>query len=532
MNIHPIFIAGSWRQDTSSKETFQAHNPKTGELLPDLFPVSEQCTLDEALLAGKMAAHELQSVSNESIAQFLEEYALEIEKRSEQLAEVATLETGLPMHPRLLDIEIPRTTTQLRQAAAGARDGSWQRATIDSASNIRSRLEAMGGPVVVFGPNNFPYAFNAISGGDFAAAIAAGNPVIAKAHPAHPNTSRLLAEAAHNAINKVGLPAATVQMLYHFSNEAGMKLVAAPETAAVAFTGSRKGGMALKAAADAAGTPIYLEMSSLNPVFVLPGAIRERGESIAAELVGSCNLGGGQFCTKPGLTLVVEAPETDAFIGKMTSLFAATPAPTLLTASSAAQIESALNTLTGSGAEILAGGNPDPEGSGFQFLPTLIKVDGGQFLKNAETLQTEAFGPVGMVVVIKDESQLIEVVEQLEGNLTGTLYTDTGGSDDTLYQKVEPLLRIKVGRILNDKAPTGVAVVASMNHGGPFPATGHPGFTAVGLPASICRFAALRCYDAVRANRLPQALADGNPTGSMWRMIDGKMTQGDVPSAV
>ena len=437
------------------------------------------------------------------------------------------IETGLPVEPRLKSVELPRTTGQLRQAARAVREQDWCRATIDTASNIRSVHGPLGGPVIVFGPNNFPYAFNGVSGGDFAAAIAAGNPVIAKAHPAHPHTSTLLAEAAVAAMERSGMPKATVQMFFRAPPDLGKRLVSHPITGGAAFTGGRFGGTALKEAADAAGKPIYLEMSSVNPVVFLNGALRERGDSLAAELNGSCALGAGQFCTKPGLAIVQSGPESDAFLAKLTELTASTAPGTLLTPNSPKEVEDTVSTLQGAGAEVLAGGKI-ADVAAFAFEPTLLTVSGDRFLEKPEKLQSEAFGSVCLVVVANDLRQMQEIAASLEGNLTGSIYSDTKGSDDGDYDAIASVLRAKVGRLLNDKMPTGVAVSPAMNHGGPFPATGHPCFTAVGIPASIIRFSALHCYDAVRENRLPNILKNKNPTGSIVRFIDGSFTTDDI----
>ena len=179
------------------------------------------------------------------------------------------------------------------------------------------------------------------------------------------------------------------------------------------------------------------------------------------------------------------------------------------------------------GAEIVVGGRERAEG-GYSFDNTLLRVDGATFLKSPQALQTEAFGPVSLVVVARDVDQILDILDHVEGNLTGTIYSNRQGSDDALYDRIEPALRARVGRLLNDKMPTGVAVSPAMNHGGPFPATGHPGFTAVGIPASLRRFGMLQCYDNVRPSRLPLALRDKNPNGRMWRLVDGSWNQGDV----
>ena len=527
MALQKVLISGEWRESKNSVGAFKAINPANKSEFEENFPVSGEDDINEILESGKKAAELLRDISPDQIAGFLELYAKKIEERTESLVDIANLETGLPKEPRLKNVEIPRTTGQLRKAAAAARELNWCKATIDTEVNIRSKHGSLGGPVVVFGPNNFPYAFNSISGGDFAAAIATGNPVIAKANPGHPGTTMLLAQAAFEAINESGLPRETVQLIYHTRPELGLKLVSHPDIGASAFTGSKTAGLHLKEAADKAGKPIYLEMSSVNPVFILPEAIKERSDEIAADLFGACSLGAGQFCTNPGLIILQKGIDTESFIKTLAKHFSSNTPGVLLTANGPDNILNAVKTLTLSGAKIIVGGEKI-ETDGFSFSNTLLQIDGDKFLENPAALQTEAFGTASLLVITNDINQMKQVASVLEGNLTGSIYSDTTGKDDENYKIIEPELRSKVGRLLNDKMPTGVAVVPSMNHGGPYPATGHPGFTAVGLPASMLRFSALQCYDNVRQHRLPVELQDKNPTGTMWRIIDGQWTQKDV----
>ena len=526
METEPVLIAGKWREIKDAVATFSTTNPMTKQPLQQTYPISSWSEVEETLVAGAEAAAALREVAPAALADFLDAFAEGIEARTDAIAALAHLETGLALEPRLRSVELPRTTDQLRQAAAATRERSWCNATIDTARNIRSMHGPLGGPVVVFGPNNFPFAFNSVSGGDAAAALAAGNPVIAKANTGHPGTTRLLTEAAFEAVEATGMPTALVQLLYRTSHADGARLVSHPLVGATGFTGSRSAGLQLKAAADAAGKPIYLEMSSVNPVFILPGALEERLEPIADELFASCSLGTGQFCTKPGLTLLLASQRSEAFLEAVATRFEA-PAGVLLGRSGLRTIGAAVAQLQEAGATLVVGGE-EVAGPSYRYANTLLRVSGEAFLSQPEALQTEAFGVVSLVVLAEDLSQLQEIARQLEGNLTGSFYTHTGGADDALYDQLAPIVRQKVGRLLNDKMPTGVAVSPAMNHGGPYPATGHPGFTAVGIPASMLRFGALHCYDNVRHHRLPTELQDRNPTGKMWRFIDGKWTQQDV----
>ena len=525
MSQFPVLIAGTWRP-ASARGTFHAENPATGETLPAEYPVSSWADCDAALAAAVGAAASLRIAPPEQIADFLTRFAARIEARKTELVEIAHIETALPKAPRLADVELPRTTNQLRQAAAAVLEGSWALPTIDTKLNIRSFLGPLG-PVLIFGPNNFPYAYNGVAGGDFASAIAAGNPVIAKSHPSHPGTTRLLAEEALAAVTESGLPPATVQMLYHLAPEDGLRFVADRRLGGLGFTGSRAAGLKLKAAADAAGKPAYLEMSSLNPVVILPGALAERGAKIAEEFGGSCLMGSGQFCTSPGLTILFAGEHAEQFIAATKAKLENTAPGALLSSGVERNLAANVQILRQAGAEVLTGGTPAGVN---RFANTLLRASGKEFLASPEKLQTEAFGNATLLVIVRDAAEAATVLAHLEGNLTGSIYSDTGGSDDALYADFAPLLRTRVGRLLNDKMPTGVAVTAAMNHGGPFPATGHPGFTAVGIPASLRRFAMLQCFDNVRPHRLPVALQNKNPKGKMWRLIDGSWSQQDVPA--
>ena len=323
--LQPVLIDGTWRQAEASG-SFTAFNPATGEALPEQYPISSLADVELALRSALQAVKQVRQVPVDAIAHFLEAFAGAIEARREELVEMAVQETGLPRAPRLRDVELPRTTDQLRQAAAVVRERSWCQATIDTTHNIRAKYS----PVVVLGPGNFPFAFNSIAGGDFAAALAVGNPVIAKAHPGHPGTSRLLAEAAFEALQRSSLPSGMVQMLYHMSQEDGLTLVSHPLVGATAFVGSRAAGLRLKQAAEGAGKPIYVEMSSINPVVVLPHALEERLPQIVNEFCTSALSGTGQFCTNPGVVIMLAGPLSERFVEQAANAFQATPPGLLL----------------------------------------------------------------------------------------------------------------------------------------------------------------------------------------------------------
>ena len=524
--VHPILIDNQW-QTAKTDETFAATNPKTRETLPDLYPVSGWPDIDRALTAAANAAVALRALhDSKPIQSFLEGYASAIETNIAPLAKMAALETGLAESPRLSTVELPRTVNQLRQAAATVADGSWARATIDTKAGLRSCLAPIG-PVWTIGPNNFPFAYNGVAGGDFASAIAAGNPVIAKAHPLHPTTSRLLAEIAHKAAIDAGLPSGAVQMLYHMAPEAGLRMIADHRLAAIGFTGSRAGGLKLKTAADATGKLFFGEMSSINPVVILPGALVESAVAIADQLSTSVLMGTGQFCTKPGIIFLLAGPQTEAFATTLHEKVAAGPAGTLFSDGGEKSILAAISKLKSAGADLLLGG-ASQRAEGFGVQNTLLRTTAKQFLGNPTVFQTEAFGNAVMLVVADGMEQLTTALESLEGNLTGSIYSAKSGTEDAVYNLIAPILRRRVGRLLNDKMPTGVAVSPAMQHGGPYPATSQPHFTAVGFPAAMLRFTALESYDNVRGHRLPACLADHNPNSKMLRLVDGIWTAADV----
>ncbi len=524
--VQPVLVGADFRASDASS-TFAADNPSTREPTGEVYPVSSRKEVEEVVRVGHRASLALRDVPAETIAKFLDLYAGRIEADRGALVDKANIESALPKRPRLDDVELPRTINQLRAAAEAAREGSWALPTIDTKAGIRSVYGALEGAVTVFGPNNFPFAFNSAAGGDFAAAVASGNAVIAKANTSHPGTTRLFAEHALAAARAAGLPEGAIQLIYRTDHETGKLLVSHPQVAATGYTGARGAGLVLKEAADKAGKPIYLELSSINPVVILPGALKSRGAELVDEFSGSALMGTGQFCTNPGLLVLLAGDETETFVAKVKDKFAAAPVGTLLGKSVEDRLDHAVGALTKAGAELVTGGIRGG-GKGYCYANTILKVTGARFLANPPAMQEEAFGNASLFVIAANLEEAAAVLSSLEGNLTGAVYSDAGGADEGAYRRLEPILRRKVGRLLNDKMPTGVAVSPAMNHGGPYPATGHPGFTAVGIPASLRRFAALHCYDAVREPRLPALLRNKSPNGKVWRYIDGVFTQADL----
>ncbi|NUO76342.1 MAG: aldehyde dehydrogenase family protein [Lysobacter sp.] len=524
--MEPILIAGQWQRSHDEAGGFRAVDPTTGEAIGPQFPRSGARDVEAALRAAGAIADELAATEPARIADFLERYAAGIEAAADELVATAHAETALPLAPRLSAVELPRTTNQLRQAAAAVRAYAWTHPVIDTQAGLRAHYAPLHKPVLVFGPNNFPFAFNAVAGSDFASAIAARNPVIAKAHPSHPATSRVLARIAHEAVHASGLPEATVQLLYDLDPELGLSLAGDRRLGAIGFTGSRGAGLALKAAADRAGIPIYAEMSSVNPVFLLPGALRERGDALAQDFFASCTMGSGQFCTNPGVVLLPEGVDGDAFAAAVAARFAAAAPAVLFSHGVQQHLAQAVARLREAGAQVVAGA-AQSQGPGARYAPTLLSASAETFLAAPEALQQEAFGPVSLLVRYRDAEQAAALARAFDGNLTGTLHSAADGTDDAAYQRIAPMLRARVGRLIDDKWPTGVAVSAAMQHGGPYPSTSHAGFTSVGMPAAIRRYAALHSYDQVRDDRLPTELRDANP-GGVQRCIDGSWTTADI----
>jgi 2,5-dioxopentanoate dehydrogenase len=518
----PILVAGSWRPAAAGR-TYRAIDPSSGAVRADVWPVSPWSDVDDALAAATAAAAELARLPGGALAAFLERYAERIEARAGEFVAAAHTETGLALKPRLVDVEMPRTLDQLRQAAACAREGTWRMAMIDRAKNVRAAASGLG-PVVVLPPANFPFAYGALTGGDFAAAIAAGNPVIAKAHEGHPTVSRLAAEEALAALGETRLPAATVQLLHGLEPADGERLVADPRVGATGFTGSQSAGEKLFRAASAAGRVIWVEMGSVNPVVLLPGALAERGSAIADELTASVTGSAGQFCTKPGVVFLVGDSAGTAFVEAVAAKFSGIGPQVLLGPVGCDRLVASLQRLEAAGARRLAG---VAEASGpASHVPVLLEVSGRELLASPDRLIVEAFGNATVLVVCESLEELEQAVARAHGSLGASLYAARDGKDDAAFAAIASLLIARAGRVIENRMPTGLAVVPSMQHGGPWPSAGPPFFSAVGFPWTCLRFARRICYDGWTESRLPEIVRDAAPAGNPWRYIDGAWTRG------
>jgi NADP-dependent aldehyde dehydrogenase len=499
-------------------------DPRSGDTLEPAYSYGDQTDVQAACAAAASAFGDYRATSDETRAQFLEAIATNIESIKDAVIARAVAESGLP-EARITG-EVGRTTGQLRLFAAVLREGSWHGARIDPAQpdrtplprpDIRLRMVPVG-PVAVFGASNFPLAFS-VAGGDTASALAAGSPVVVKAHDAHPGTSELIGRAITDAVAEAGLPAGTFSLLYGDGPELGTALVTDPRIKAVGFTGSRGGGQALVAAAAGRPEPIpvYAEMSSINPVLLLDGALATRGGDIGRAFVGSLTLGSGQFCTNPGLVIAVDGAGLDEFVAAAGDALSQSTASAMLTPGIAGNYRNGVDAVEGE-ASVVARGQA---GDGPNACPAaLFSVDAETFLKS-DPLQAEVFGASGVVVRCADSAQVRQVVAGLEGQLTATVHADESDHDDA--RALLSILELKAGRVLFNGWPTGVEVGHAMVHGGPYPATSDSRSTSVGSRA-IERFLRPVAYQDVPAALLPNEIADANP-GHLWRRIDGQLTQ-------
>ena len=517
-------LIGQARRKTTGN-AWRAMNPATGEYLEPAYGSSAPADVDQACSLAAQAFDGFRSMEDHERAAFLERIADNILELGPALIERAVLETGLPV--ARLEGERGRTVGQLRLFAQVLRDGSYIGARLDPALPERSprrpdlRLRRIGvGPVAVFGASNFPLAFS-VAGGDTAAALAAGCPVVVKAHPGHPGTSELVGQAVQAAVAACGLHEGVFSLLHGEGHEVGAALVGHPAIKAVGFTGSRAGGLALMniAARRPEPVPVYAEMSSINPVFLLQNALENSAETIGAAFADSLTLGAGQFCTNPGLVLAIRGAGADRFIAAAAAALEAKPASTMLTAGIHAAYQQGVDRLLQAGGVKLAarGSRGEAVCAG---QAALFVTDADAFLAD-RALEAENFGASSLVVLCTDAAQMRDVAEHLEGQLTATLFLEE--QDRAVATQLLPTLERKAGRILANGFPTGVEVAHAMVHGGPFPATGDGRSTSVGT-AAIERFLRPVCYQDIPAWLLPASLQDANPSGIM-RLREGQIEQ-------
>jgi 2,5-dioxopentanoate dehydrogenase len=501
--------------------SFRATNPATGEILDPAFAFAGASEVEEACTLAWDAFHVYRQTGLEDRARFLETIATKILDLGDALIERATAETGLPR--ARIEGERGRTVGQLKLFAEVVRSGEWLDVRIDRAvperkplprPDLRERHIPLG-PVAVFGASNFPLAFS-VAGGDTASALAAGCPVVVKGHPAHPGTGELVGQAIQAAAASCGMPEGVFSLLLG-AVETGLALVADPRIKAVGFTGSRAGGMALVAIANARPEPIpvYAEMSSINPVYLLPGALAARAEALGGAFVNSLTMGAGQFCTNPGLVFAVASPDLDRFLDAAAIALKAYAPPPMLTPGIHEAYETGVKALSEHNrVETVARGCV---GEGVnQGQGALFATDAKSFMADRR-LGHEVFGSSSIVVRCDDADALVDLSEQLEGQLTATLHLEP--SDHDLARRLVPILERKAGRVLANGWPTGVEVSHAMVHGGPFPATSDSRTTSVGSLA-IRRFLRPVCYQDLPTALLPDELKDDSPL-KIPRLVNG-----------
>ena len=508
--------------------TFQAFAPATGQKIE---PAFYSATAEEVDLAVRLAAEagtEFGRSSGAKKAEFLETIASRIEAQAESLVARASQESALSV--ARLHSETGRTCTQLRMFAKVVREGSWVTARIDHSDSqrkpipkpdVRSMLRPLG-PVVVFGASNFPLAFS-VAGGDTASAFAAGNPVIVKAHPAHPGTSELVGHIIRESVRACNLPEGVFSLLFDSGVSVGAALVQHPLVKAVGFTGSIPAGRALfdLAAGRPAPIPFYGEMGSTNPTFILPGALAARGEKIAAELYGSFTLGAGQFCTKPGLVFLSDGKPAEALINVIKTKVAESAKFTLLTSAISSSYTREIRNRKNRGDVSLVAEEKSPDtATAFQAGATLFQTDITSFFASPD-LSNEVFGPETLLINYSKKEQILEAARGLHGHLTATVH---GTEQDIVeFSELIAILENKVGRIIYNGYPTGLELCDAIVHGGPYPASTDSRTTSVGTLA-IFRFARPVCYQDFPDVALPDELKNENSLG-IWRMVDGELTR-------
>jgi 2,5-dioxopentanoate dehydrogenase len=512
----------------TSGRVFFAIDPATGDELQPGYHSATNEELNHAVQFATDAFPSFSRASGKTKGALLRKIAEQIEALGDDLVTRAVQETALA--PARIKSETARTCFQLRLFAELVEDGSWIGARIDRGDpernpvpkpDVRSLWRPIG-PVAVFCASNFPIAFS-VAGGDTASALAAGNPVVVKAHPAHPGTAELVGRAVCHAVQESGAPEGVFSLLFDSGVQLGLDLVKNPGIRAVGFTGSRTGGRALMDAAAARSEPIpvFAEMSSANPLFILPGAMKERKDSIAKDLYASVTLGAGQFCTKPGVVIFAGDSHAQGFTAQLGELMNSGSAFTLLTERIRNSYQSGVSRRAQE-TNIAASEATSSKASraGLQVSATLFVSEAATFLSKPD-LQDEIFGPSTLLVNYSAREELLKIANQLEGHLTASVH---GTAEDLReYADLIAILESKVGRLIFNGYPTGVEVCHAMVHGGPYPATSDGRTTSVGTQA-IYRFARPVCYQNFPNVSLPDELKDENPL-RIWRLVDGKMTQ-------
>ena len=522
-------IAGKTAHATA--KTFHAISPQNGTRLEPDFHEASEADVDLAMHQAEEAFEIFRQMPAKARADFLDVIASEIMAAGDELLQRASAESGLPIER--FTMERGRACGQFKTFAALIREGSWVDARIDPAMPDRQpaprpdlrRMLVPLGPVVVLGASNFPLAFST-AGGDTASALAAGCPVVVKAHPAHPGTSEIVARAIYRAMETCHVPKGTFSLLHGTGAEVAQALVRHPLTRALGFTGSERAGRALfdAAAARPEPIPVFAEMGSTNPFFILPGALKNRAAAIAQGLKAAFTIGVGQFCTKPGIVLALGGAEFDLFIEKFRTEVQAAAPGTMLHRGICDAFHAGLDRVQKiPGVVVIAETDADADPAKTQAEPVAFATDAETFLLHRE-LREEIFGPYTLLVSARSVTELEAAARALPGQLTATLHAD--GADLSDFTDLVRILERKAGRLLVNGYSPGVEVCPSMQHGGPYPATTDSRYTSVGT-AAIARWARPLCLQGFPESSLPDALRNANPIG-LLRTVNGTLTRDPV----
>ena len=529
MELHGKNLIGGKLVASNNAKTFHGIAAASGEKLSPVFHKATPTEADEAVALAEKAFAAYRRQPAEKIAEFLNRIAEEILKLGDPLIQRTSAETGLP-EARLAG-ERNRTVNQFKMFAELVREGSWLEATIDRAQPDRKPLPKVDlrrmlvplGPVVVFGASNFPLAYS-VGGGDTASALAAGCPIIVKAHSAHPGASEMVGRAIQAAVEATGMPNGVFAMVHGDGTEIGMRLIQHPATKAVGFTGSHAGGRALfdAAAKRPEPIPVFAEMGSTNPVFILPGALKQNGKAIAEGLAQSVTLGVGQFCTNPGLAFGRQGDEWTAFVQRMGELAGAVAPGVMLHQGISASFHKGTEKLQKVAGVSVAGKSSAEATQGR--APAMIFNTDAKTFQQQHILREEVFGPSTLLVNCGSTGELEQIARDLAGQLTATIH----GTEEDLAEHagLVAILREKAGRLIFNQFPTGVEVCPAMQHGGPYPATTDSRFTSVGTFA-IKRFVRPLAFQNFPDAALPAELKNKN-SRNIWRIVDGKFTKDDV----
>lgn len=499
---HPVLKNGQWCEASFPVSSFKAVSPLSGKQLEDSFPVSSFLDLDEMLQSQAIYRNRIEKITPQKKADFLRLIAEKILGQREDLLETAHHETGFAKNSLANLAEMAGTIDYLKKAADCCLDENLGKIAEDKGAEMVALRAPLPGPVVIFGPSCSPFLYNSCCGVNFAAAVAAGNSIIAKGNPNHPATSLKLAEIVHSALMELHLPVSLFQFFHNTSTELGYRLAAHPMIGALSFTGSFRKGLALKENADRAGNPIYLELYSATPTFLYPDIIAANKEDLAQKLIDITLKNSGQTIHRPGPIFVVEDKDASQLIKKVCEGFSQEPAKPMMTDIKARNLDALVASFIRMGAKKITRKeyySPTP----FNFPNTVLVVDAKTYLKFPRQFQENAFGPILLFVTLQTQDQFEQIARSIEGCLCCNIFVGSE-ADEKAFRVILPDLRRKTGRICKNRLAQPECLSSAILQSGPFPATGHPGHTSQGLPAAIYKFTAVHCFEGFDSKELHQ----------------------------